>query len=175
MQWHMSKLKPHHGHWGLGRLVVISENGMTGCHQCVIPVIWKIKFYCKKWKKKSDHKCLTWSHLCMKTLVNWLLNLVEKTNIMHRISPLLYFICWLLHVLAVVCYLQGASGSVWVMWKIQINMVCCASQLSASGLWVGVSRFSLLCFPAECKWPVCRSVEVQPVVLPSWVQLAGLC
>jgi hypothetical protein len=37
---------------------------------------------------------------------------VEKINTMHRFTPLLYFICWLLHVSAVVCHLQGASGPV---------------------------------------------------------------
>jgi hypothetical protein len=42
---------------------------------------------------------------------------VEITNTMHKFAPLLYSICWLLHVLAVVCHLQGASGSVWVTWK----------------------------------------------------------
>jgi hypothetical protein len=31
---------------------------------------------------------------------------------MHRFTPLLYFICWLLHVSTVVCHLQGASESV---------------------------------------------------------------
>jgi hypothetical protein len=42
---------------------------------------------------------------------------------MHRFAPLPYFICWLLHVSAVLCHIQGASGSVWVTWKIQIDMV----------------------------------------------------
>jgi hypothetical protein len=36
----------------------------------------------------------------------------EKTSTMHRFAPLLYFTCWLLLVSAVVCHLQGASGSV---------------------------------------------------------------
>jgi hypothetical protein len=37
---------------------------------------------------------------------------VEITNSMHRFSPLLYFIYWFLHVSAVVCHHQEASGSV---------------------------------------------------------------
>jgi hypothetical protein len=36
----------------------------------------------------------------------------RKTNTLQRFAPLLYFICWLRHVSAVVCHLQGASGSV---------------------------------------------------------------
>jgi hypothetical protein len=36
---------------------------------------------------------------------------------MHRFTPLLYFICWLLHLSAVVCHLQEASESVRVTWK----------------------------------------------------------
>jgi hypothetical protein len=75
---------------------------------------------------------------------------VEKTNTMHRFAPLLYFIRWFLHVSAVVCHLQGASGSVWITWKIQIDMVV-YHIMWLSGLCVGVSRFSLLCFLAEAK------------------------
>jgi hypothetical protein len=75
------------------------------------------------------------------------LKCIKKTNTMHRFVPLLYFICWLLHVSAVVCHLQGASGSVWVTWKIQIDMVVNHVML-LGGVCVGVSRFSLLCFPA---------------------------
>jgi hypothetical protein len=41
---------------------------------------------------------------------NFLSDVVENSNTMHRFAPLLYFICWLLHVSAVVCHLQGASG-----------------------------------------------------------------
>jgi hypothetical protein len=73
----------------------------------------------------------------------------RKTNTMHRFTPLLYFIRWLLHVSAVVCHLQGASGSVWVAWKIQIDVVV-YHIVWLSGLCVG-------------------SVEVQSVVLPRWV------
>jgi hypothetical protein len=40
------------------------------------------------------------------------LDVVEITTTMHRFAPLLYSICWLLHVSAVVCHHQGASGSV---------------------------------------------------------------
>jgi hypothetical protein len=46
-----------------------------------------------------------------------LIYLVEITNTMHRFAPLFYSIYRLLHVSAVVCYHQGASGSVWVTWK----------------------------------------------------------
>jgi hypothetical protein len=37
---------------------------------------------------------------------------VEITNTMHRFAPLLYSIYWFLHVSAVVCHRQGASGPV---------------------------------------------------------------
>jgi hypothetical protein len=37
---------------------------------------------------------------------------VEITNTMHRFAPPLYSIYWLLHVSAIVCHHQGASGSV---------------------------------------------------------------
>jgi hypothetical protein len=65
---------------------------------------------------------------------------------MHRFSPLLYSICWLLHVSAVVCHLQelldpselrettDRYGGYHTMWL--------------SGLCVGVSWFSVLCFTA---------------------------
>jgi hypothetical protein len=36
---------------------------------------------------------------------------VEITKTMHRLTPLLYSAYWLLHVSAIVCHLQGASGS----------------------------------------------------------------
>jgi hypothetical protein len=62
MQWHVSKLKPHHGHRGLGHLVVglylVTENGMTGCHQGVIPVIWKVMFFCHKLWHCQCKKCV---------------------------------------------------------------------------------------------------------------------
>jgi hypothetical protein len=38
--------------------------------------------------------------------------IVEITNTMHRFASLFYSIRWLLHIPAVVCHLQGASGSV---------------------------------------------------------------
>jgi hypothetical protein len=41
-----------------------------------------------------------------------LLDAVEITNTMHRLAPLLYSTCWLLHVSAVVCHLQEASESI---------------------------------------------------------------
>jgi hypothetical protein len=82
------------------------------------------------------------------------LDVVEITNTMHRFAPLLYSTCWLLHVSAVVCHRQGASGSVWVTWKSdrfggRLDNVC------LSVLCFGVSWFSLLCFPARkmCIYP----------------------
>jgi hypothetical protein len=38
-----------------------------------------------------------------------MLKVVEITNTMHKFAQMLYSICWLLHVSAVVCRLQGAS------------------------------------------------------------------
>jgi hypothetical protein len=43
--------------------------------------------------------------------------LVKLTNTMHRFTPLLYSISWLLHVSAVVWHQHGACGSVWVTLK----------------------------------------------------------
>jgi hypothetical protein len=42
---------------------------------------------------------------------------VEITNTMHKFAPMLCSLSWLLHVSALVCHLQGASGSAWVTWK----------------------------------------------------------
>jgi hypothetical protein len=42
---------------------------------------------------------------------------VEMTNNMQKFSQLFYSMYRLLHVSAVVCHHQGASGSVWVTWK----------------------------------------------------------
>jgi hypothetical protein len=47
-------------------------------------------------------------------------NIVEMTNNMHRFAPLLYSIYRLLHVSAVVCHYQGASGYVRVTWKYRL-------------------------------------------------------
>jgi hypothetical protein len=41
-----------------------------------------------------------------------LLDVVAITNTMHRFAPVLYSGCWLLHISALVCHHQGASGSV---------------------------------------------------------------
>jgi hypothetical protein len=41
----------------------------------------------------------------------FVLVVLEITNTMHRFALLLYSVCWLLHVSAVVCHHQGASGS----------------------------------------------------------------
>jgi hypothetical protein len=38
--------------------------------------------------------------------------LVEITNSMHRFAELLYSVYWLLHVSAIACHHQGASGSI---------------------------------------------------------------
>jgi hypothetical protein len=38
--------------------------------------------------------------------------ILEITNTMHKFPPLLYAYMLILHVSAVVCYLQGAAGSV---------------------------------------------------------------
>jgi hypothetical protein len=43
--------------------------------------------------------------------------MLQIIKTMNRFAPLLYSICWLLHVFAVVCHLQRASGSVSVTWK----------------------------------------------------------
>jgi hypothetical protein len=65
---------------------------------------------------------------------------------MQKFAPLLYTICWLLRVSAVICHHQGASGSV----ELREN----------------TDRFSGLSYNVV-KWPVCRSVVVQSFVLPS--------
>jgi hypothetical protein len=72
------------------------------------------------------HRMLVLCVLTFWLFLKWdwtVIELVEKTNTMHRFAPLLYFICWLLHVSAVACHLQGASGSVWVTWNIQTDVV----------------------------------------------------
>jgi hypothetical protein len=71
---------------------------------------------------------------------------VEITNNMHIVAPLLYSICWLLHVSAVVCHLQGAPGSVWVTWKYR----------------------SIWWYIMFVNWLVWPSVVVPAVALPSW-------
>jgi cytochrome b561 len=43
---------------------------------------------------------------------NLFYEVAEMTNNMHRFAPLLYYIYLLLHVSAVFCHHQGASGSV---------------------------------------------------------------
>jgi hypothetical protein len=65
---------------------------------------------------------------------------VETTNTMHWTVPLLYSIYWLLHVLAVVCYHQGAS---WI----------CLSYLK----YRSNRRYIIQCM---FTWPVCWSVVV---------------
>jgi predicted aldo/keto reductase-like oxidoreductase len=67
------------------------------------------------------------------------LYVVEITNKMHRFAPLIYSICWLLHVSAVVCHLQGAYGY--------------------SELRENTDRYGGLSYNVV-KWPVCRSVVV---------------
>jgi hypothetical protein len=61
---------------------------------------------------------------------------------MHKFTPLLYSICWLLHVSAVVFHLQEASGFVLSYVKIQIDMVV-YHIMWLSDLCVGVLWFSL--------------------------------
>jgi hypothetical protein len=70
---------------------------------------------------------------------------VEITNTMHRYAPLLYSIYLLLHVSAVVCHNQGASGS-----EIRENK----------------DRFGGVSYNVVT-WLVCRIVVGPSVVLPS--------
>jgi hypothetical protein len=76
-----------------------------------------------------------------------LLDAVEITNTMHKFAPLLYS-----YTLALMCFGSSlpSSGSFWIRLsfvKIQVDMV--------------VYHVTLV------KWPVCRIVMVQCVVLPS--------
>jgi hypothetical protein len=80
---------------------------------------------------------------------NIVFHIVEITNTMHKFAPLLYS-----YMLAPTCSGSSlpSSASFWIRLsyvKIQLDMV--------------VYHIMLV------KWPVCRSVVVQSVVLPSWV------
>jgi hypothetical protein len=56
------------------------------------------------------HKCNEYNLM----FVLFILDVLEITNTTHRLAPLLYSICWLLHVSAVVCHRQEARRSVLV-------------------------------------------------------------
>jgi hypothetical protein len=81
---------------------------------------------------------------------------VEITNSMHKFVPLRYS-----YMLAPTCFGSSlpSSGSFWIRlsyMKIQIDMVV-YHIMWLSGLCVGVSWFSLLCFLAECTRCYCKN------------------
>jgi hypothetical protein len=71
---------------------------------------------------------------------------------MHKFAPLLYPICRLLHVSAVVCHHQGAS---WIRLELRemLNKLCGISyNVWLCGPCAGAAWDRLLCFPSRVSW-----------------------